>query len=272
MKRAWIAISSTLVALVACGEDEAPIAAANNPYGSQPNTTVVVGGGPGAGTVTTTPSGDGCIQLPSGECVKPQQKCNAGERADVVIDSAGKVLEVICYPAGAAPTPIDGSGNVELGKENKGVVSIDGVVDGVDVAGDVTSSGNNVTVYGEGPGASVIGGNVDAQGNNFAMRGVTVQRNVTVEGNNAALVLCVIEGDLVVRGNNLVVADCLVTGKIRVEGNNAKLVANEVGGGIEIEGNGTVCDANVAWTDSNGNKALDPGESGAAITCGERKK
>ena len=48
------------------------------------------------------------------------------------------------------------------------------------------------------------------------------------------------------------------------------LIANEVGGGIEISGTNTVCDANVAWNDANGNKLLDPGETGAPLTCEER--
>lgn len=271
MKRLCISALVGIAGLIACGgETDSPPPSNGDAFTSDPDKTVVIGAGAGAGTVVQTPTGDGCVTLPSGECVKPQDRCKPGERADIVIDSAGKVVEILCYPASSSPTPIDGSGNVELGKQNKGVVSIDGDVDGVDVAGDVTAQGNNVTVYGKGPGASVIGGSVDASGNNFAMRGVTVQQNVEVSGNNAALVLCVIEGDLLIRGNNAVVADCSVSGRIRIEGNNAKLVANEVGGGIEVAGNNTVCDANVAWTDGNANKTLDPGETGAPISCDRR--
>jgi hypothetical protein len=254
--------------LIACGGSDDNSSPPGNPYGSEPNTTVVVGAGAGAGTVSKTPSGDQCIQLPSGECVKPQDKCKVGERADVVIDSRGKVVEIVCYPASSTPTPIDGQRNVDLGKENKGVVSIDGDDDGVDVAGDVTSRGNNVTVYGQGPAVSVIGGKVVAEGNNFAMRGVTVKGNVELTGNNAALVLCVVEGDVIIHGNNTVIADCSVLGKIEIVGNNSVLVANEVGKGISLsESKNTVCDSNTAWSDTNGNMRLDPGESGAAISC-----
>ncbi len=251
-----------VVAMVACGgSSEAPPPNAD-PFTSEPGRTVVVGAGAGAGTVTTTPTGEACVQLPSGECVKPQDKCKAGERADVIIDSSGKVVEIVCYPALSGPTPINDQGNVELGKNNNGVVAIG------DVAGDVTSTGNNVTVYGSGPGASVIGGKVEATGNNYAMRGVTVKGNVQIEGNNAALVLCVVEGDVIIKGNNAVIADCTVLGKIQIDGNNGVLVANEVGRGIELgDAKNTVCDSNVAWTDANGNKLLDPGETGAAISC-----
>jgi hypothetical protein len=268
--RLGLALSSALTLVgIGCGSDDVDIPPSNgDPYTSSPNKTVVVGAGPGAGTVVATPSGDGCVQLPSGECVKPQDKCKVGERADIVVDSAGKVVQIVCFPASERPTPIDGQGNVDLGKENKGVVSIDGADDGVDVVGNVDSKGNNVTVYGQGPAVSVIGGNVGAEGNNFAMRGVTVKGNVEISGNNAALVLCVVEGNVIIKGNNAVIADCTVLGRIEIDGNNNVLVANEVGSGIAVsDAKNLVCDGNVAWSDANGNKLLDPGETGAAITC-----
>lgn len=262
------AVGCVAFVLFACGGSESAPPPTDDPYTSAPDRTVVVGPGAGSGTVATTPVGAACIQLPSGECVKPQERCKPGDRADVIIDSAGKVVEIVCYPATVSPTPIDGQGNVELGKNNNDVVAIDGLDDGVDVEGDVSSRGNNVTVYGQGPGVSVIGGNVEATGNNYAMRGVTVKRDVRITGNNAALVLCVIEGDLIIEGNNAVVADCTVLGKIQIRGNNTVLVGNEVGGGIDIgDSQNSVCDANVVWTDTNGNKLLDPGETGAAISC-----
>ena len=259
--------------VVACGGSSGDAAGPppSDPYTSDPNTTVVVGPGAGSGTVAQTPSGDQCLTLPSGECVKPQDKCKPGERADVIVDSAGKVVEIVCYPGSTAPTPIDGEGNVDIGKENKGVVSIDGNDDGVDVAGDVRSSGNNVTVYGQGPAVSIIGGKVVAEGNNFAARGVTVKGNVEISGNNAALILCVVEGDVIIKGNNAVIADCTVHGKIDIDGNNNVLVGNRVAGGIALsDAKNSVCDGNTTWSDANGNKVLDPGEGGAAISCSKK--
>ncbi len=269
MQRSINLAAALLVLVAACGsDDETGSDPTGDPYTSEPGTTVVVGPGAGRGTVTTTPVGDGCITLPTGECVKPQSKCGAAERADVVVDSKGKVVEIVCYPASSTPTPIDGQGNVDLGKDNKGVVSIDGLADGVDVAGNVSSRGNNVTVYGEGPSVSVIGGDVDAEGNNFSMRGVTVKGDVRAKGNNAALVLCFIEGDLVIEGNNAVIAECTVLGKVLVKGNNGVLVGNSIRAGLDVrESKNTVCDGNVGWSDANGNRVLDAGESGAAIGC-----
>jgi len=270
--RSALLVSIGCALLVACGSEEpAPIPEGNNtPYTSDPDKTVVIGAA--GGTAQVTPTGSGCVTLASGECVKPQDKCKPGERADVIVDSKGKLVEIVCYPAASTPTPVDGQGNVELGKDNKGVVSVDGLDDGVDIAGDVSSTGNNVTVYGQGPGLSVIGGDVSATGNNFSLRGVTVKKSVTVTGNNATFVLCVIEGDVLVEGNNAVIADCTVKGKVTIKGNNTKLVANRVLGGITIEGSNTVCDGNVAWSDKNANGAYDSGEAGAAIECGDSKK
>jgi hypothetical protein len=261
------ALVSGSAVLLACGGSDAAAPAGNDTaYTSDPNKTVVLGDGKG-GTVSATPSGAGCIATSSGECVKPQDKCKQGERADVIVDSTGKLVDIVCYPATSTPTPVDGQGNVELGKDNKGVVSVDGADDGVDIAGDVSSSGNNVTVYGQGAGVSVIGGDVTATGNNFALRGVTVQKDVTITGNNATLVLCAIDGDVVIEGNNTVIAECTIRGKLTIKGNNSKLVSNNVAGGITVDGTNTVCDANLAWNDANTNGLLDPGESGAAIAC-----
>lgn len=260
---------SVVVSVVACGGSDSP-SGNLSPYTSEPDKTVVLGDGKG-GTAYVTPGGSDCIELGSGECIKPQDKCKAGERADVVVDAKGKVLAVVCYPAATTPTPVDSQGNVDLGKDNKGVVSIDGADDGVDVAGDVSSSGNNVTVYGQGPAVSVIGGNVDADGNNFALRGVTVKQNVTIVGNNATLVLCAIDGDVHIEGNNTVVAECAVGGSLTIRGNNSVLVGNRVSKSIDVTGSNTVCNDNVAWTDANANQLFDPGEAGAAIDCTDKK-
>jgi hypothetical protein len=255
------------VVVLSCGGEAAQPPGDNTAYTSDPNKTVVVGGTAGGGTAAQGSAE--CVKLPSGECADAKQ-CPSGERRDVIIDSAGKVVAVVCYPADATPPTADSEGNVSLSKnDNNGVVAIDGANDGVDVAGNVTAAGNNVVVYGEGAGVSVIGGNVEATGNNFSLRGVTVKGDVHVVGNNATLVLCVIEGDVVLEGNNNVIADCSILGKVEIRGVNNVLVANEIGGGVSIgEDKNTVCDGNVVWTDANANKLLDPGEAGSPIACG----
>ena len=227
---------------------------------------MVVGGAAGPSGAQAGAGETGCVTLPSGECVDAKG-CAAGERRDVIVDSKGKVVDVVCYPASSAPPVVDSQGDVTLDKtQNNGVVAADGADDGVDIAGNVTAAGNNVVVYGEGPAVSVIGGNVTATGNNFAMRGVTVKGNVEIVGNGAALVLCVIEGNVRVQGNNAVIAVCDVLGNIVLEGNNHTLVANHVGGSITVtDSQNLVCDGNRAWSDANSNKLFEDGEAGAPI-------
>lgn len=270
MRAFWLG-TSVLCFLVACGGSDAAAPSGNDtPYTSDPNKTVVVGSG-AAAEGTNAQASAACVTLPSGACVDAKQ-CAAGERRDVIVDAQNRVVAVVCYPANSAPTVVDAQGNVVLSKtQNDGVVAVDGTADGVDIAGNVSASGNNVTVYGQGPGVSVIGGNVAATGNNFAMRGVTVQGNVDVSGgNNATLVLCVIEGDVHIVGNNNVIADCDVLGNIIIEGVNNVLVGNHVAGTITVsDAKNMVCDSNTQWTDANANKVFDPGEAGAAIACGD---
>lgn len=252
--------------VIGCGgESSSPPTGDNSAFTSDPDKTVVIGPSGGSSAQASAP----CVTLPSGECVDAKQ-CGAGERRDVIVDSSGKVVTVVCYPASSAPPTVESPGNVDLGKTaNGGVVAIDGAADGVDIAGNVTAAGNNVVVYGEGAAVSVIGGNVESTGNNFSLRGVTVKGNVHVAGNNASLVLCVIEGDVVLEGNNNVIAECSIRGKVEIRGVNNTLVGNEIGGAVSTgTDKNTVCDGNVVWNDANANLVLDAGETGAAITCG----
>ena len=228
--------------VAACGGDDDTPPSTATQYSATPNTTVTTGpaAAPGNGTVTA----------------QTDKQCKSGEHADAIVDSTGKVVRVVCEPIPATPTPIDGQGNIDIGKDNKGVVTIDGTNDGVDVTGDVKSTGQNVSVFGSGPDVSVIGGNIDATGNNFTTRGVTVKGNVTIDGNDATLLLSVVEGDVIIKGNNAVVAGCTVLGKIIVEGNNAVLVGNKVSQGIQPGEQNASCDGNVDAT-------------GAAISCSD---
>lgn len=252
----WFLSTTTVAfALVACGGEDEKTA---DKFGSEKGVTTVVGDGKG-GSAYLTPEGDECLEVElDEECVRPQDKCGADQRADVIVDQNGKVVEIVCYPGDDAPPTVDGEGDVDLDKENNGVVAVDGDDDGVDVEGNVTSRGNNVTIYGEGADVSVIGGNVSADGNNFSARGVTVKGDVTINANNGTLVLSVIEGDVIYNGNNFVMAETTVLGNVKITGNNAKLLGNKIAGTLEIIGKESLCDGNVKYVD---------GQAGEALSC-----
>src|SRR5688500_1699343 len=99
--------------LIACGGDDGgAVQGDNTPYTSDPNKSVVVGGQtPSDAQVGTT----GCVTLPDGRCVDAE-KCKDGERRDVIVDSTGKIVDVVCYPANANPPVINEQGDVDLAK------------------------------------------------------------------------------------------------------------------------------------------------------------
>jgi len=217
--------------------------------------------------VVTTPNGDECIDLDD-VCATPQSECGDDGAADVLLDESGAVVDVICYPTqGVAIERAEGD-LAQVG--NNVVLVLDDVADGVDVAGDVTIDGNNVTLYGHGPETSVIGGDLNIDKNNALVRGVTVEGNVTIDKNNPSIVNCVIEGDLTIRGNNVSIALCEVWGKLTIEGNNAVLVGNHFASAPVIKGQNTVCNSNRHFVDENDDHAISQDELGDTVACAEK--
>jgi hypothetical protein len=263
MRKTFFGIFGALAFIAACGGTSEP-PALGTPYTPEQDRTVVVGDGKGGATYVT-PNGTECLQI-GNECIRPQDKCGDNARADVIVDSQGRVVEIVCYPV-TSPTPVEGKDGTDLGKGNKDVVAVDGADDGVDITGDVKADGNNVTIYGQGADVSIIGGSVDVPKNNFSARGVRIKGNVTIEGNNATFVLCVINGDVTIRGNNTVLAECTVFGKVTITGNNSKLVGNGLKSGISNGGQNTVCDGNVSFVDANGDGKVVASELGAPLSC-----
>jgi hypothetical protein len=219
----------------------------------------------------TVPAPAGCS---SNDCTTALHRdCAQQDAADVVVDANGKVLDVICYTPDVQITPVTGSAAVPgVSAGNNGLIVVDGATDGVDVAGDVTLSGNNATVYGQGPDVSVIGGTVDVQKNNARIRGVRVQGDVTIDKNNTKLVFCVIEGNLTITGNNTTVANCDVFGTTTVTGQNTVLVGDRFGGPQTFTGDNLMCSTNFGFTDANGDAIVDASEVGDPVTCGTKTK
>jgi hypothetical protein len=237
------------------------------PYAA--NLTTVIGGDqPTDGEryrVVDTPDADGCIDEDSSECLKPQEECGDDGAADLLVDAKGRPLTTLCYPTGGVTVEdIDG----DLSKVgNNTVFVLDNIDDGADVTGNVTLDGNNVTLYGQGPDVSRIGGDLHIDKNNARVRGIRVQGDVVIDKNNPSLVDCVIEGDLTIHGNNVAVALCEVWGTVKVHGNNAFLVENQFASPPEIEGQNTACSSNVAFDDADGDDIVDEDEIGEVFEC-----
>jgi len=247
----------------ACGSDDT-----SWPYAADQTTIIgdaVALSGPTGYHVESTPDGEACIEL-NEACVTPQEQCGDNGVADVLVDAHGAAVDVICYPTGGVAIEHVEGDLADVG--NNVVLVLDDAPDGVDVAGDITIDGNNVTLFGYGPDVSVVGGNLNIDKNNALVRGLRVAGDVTIDKNNPSIVDCVIEGDLTIRGNNVSVALCDVWGKLTIEGNNAILVGNHFASAPEIFGLNTVCNGNVAFDDENADGELGADELGDAIECG----
>src|SRR4051794_24081155 len=107
---AKVSVLASVTALMAACSGTPASPGDNSIYTSDPGKTVVVGGD---GAVSGGAQSDtGCVTVPGGQCVDAKS-CSADERRDVVVDSSGKVVAVVCYPASTTPTVIDAQGNVD---------------------------------------------------------------------------------------------------------------------------------------------------------------
>lgn len=254
-----------IVTALACGDADPK---RKVPYNADETTVIGAGpNGPGDVYVVTTPDGEECVELDADVCVSPQEECGEDGTADVLVDNDGTVLYVACYPPEDSVSVEDFEGPVEE-LPNNAVLVLDGEDDGVDVMGDVTIDGNNITVYGEGPDVSVIDGNLDIAKNNSIVRGVRILEDVTISKNNGTLIDCVIEGNLTITGENVNVALCEVWGETHVLANNAVFVANVFGSQPVIDAKMKACNDNTLFSDDNDDGEVTPDEIGAEIDCG----
>lgn len=268
----------SLLALAGCGGSDStadstttPAAGGSTQLPYDDSQTKVLGAG-GQATTQETPTGSGCIMLPSG-CVSPTDLCKKQGvetgRIDVIVDKSGNVVDAVCYPTGGATVvPGESTGDVVAG--NKGIIALDNKDEPApDIAGDANLDGNNATIYGESPATAVIGGDLNASGNNAVASGVHIRGNANLSGNNASLVNCIVDGDIVIKGNNAVVYGCTVWGLISIEGNNNAIINNVVLKTIS-GGQNTVCSGNSRLNDKDNDKVFDgDGEIGPDLACTE---
>ena len=251
-------------------------------YPYAPNQTVVIGSAdedvgksdpdaPELSGVTpvrtaTTSSTELCLD-DGKKCATPKSKCGDGATADVIVGPDGEVLSIVCYPNKDYEVVTLGDTVEEPELGNNVVAVIDGSDDGVDVEGDLLIEGNNVIVWGDGPEASVIGGNLEVIKNNAIVRGVRIQGDAILRKNNTALVHCVIEGDLLVIGNNNSLALCEIWGDVIIDGLNTVLVSNLVAGDQPVAGKNLRCNDNHRFTDVDGDGIVKDEDVLGPVNC-----
>lgn len=247
-----------LFSVLACS-GEADVA---TPY--QPGDITVLGEALGGRPERVEACGDVCATV--------DDECGDDAAADVILDPQGGVADVICYEQDVKveTVSIDRVDSAEAG--NKTVLVLDGVDDGDDVTANVTISGNNAAVWGEGPDVSVIGGTLKITKNNAVVRGVRIHGDVAVTKNDAQFSMCVIDGDLTVTGNNATFADCVILGDVKIAGVNTVLVQNRFAQSYEIGGKNLTCNENFAFSDANQDGEFTESEQTEAVTCSESKE
>jgi hypothetical protein len=268
-----------VLALTSCGDSAVPAAPTQGPgddVGYNDRTDVVAIGG-----VTWLVPDGACIDLGGGQCLKiediKRERCgDPNAQADVVIVD-GKVVKVICYPPKSAGTPIEQAtvskdGQTQLPQNQNGkVITFPDATNGKPVKGDIRLDGERVTLIGNGVDRTTIDGNLNVASNNAHVRGLTVLGNATFEksSNDSSITFCKVKGNLEIHSNNVTVMSCLVFGNVQVKGNGCFVLNVGVGGALKVEGSGATCSGNYAFSDANGNFALDPAEKGAALSCGK---
>jgi hypothetical protein len=250
---------SAATCLTGCGGSGRGELAGSTPY--DPGYATIIGDAGNEGPVSTA----GCRDA---TCEETRDRCGPDGAADVIVDATGMVLDVICYgqDVSVVQVPVDRAPSYTT-PGNNAVLVIDGVDDGVDVAGDVTISGNNAVIYGSGPDTSVIGGTVLVEKNNARIRGVRIMGDLTIDKNNTKLVDCVIEGNLNINGNNTTVAACDVLGAVTIRANNTILVDDRFGGTGAISGGNLTCSGDVRFDDINGDHVIDSAELRGPVVC-----
>lgn len=248
-----ILILAVALAFTACGDDDN---AAPSRYG--PDKTIVSGGESGE---FTTPNGEGCIELESGACIRPQDTCGDNGTAQVVVDSTGEVLRVHCVDQESDVIYADESGFPD--DQDGSLIVVD---DATTVGGDTSLEGSNVVVVGEE--GSTINGDVRVGGDQNLISGVRITGNLLLTGSGATAVDCVVEGDVQIPGNGGVLSNCVVFGNIKITGNAARLVYNTVQGTLDSNAGTLECVGNEAFTDGNEDLALQEEEISGPFECG----
>lgn len=264
------------IALAGCGDDDAGSVQVTEAPGEDVGFgegTVVVSGDD-TFVVTGDPGGE-CVEI-NGDCVQVDGgvHCNEdGAQVDVIVVD-GEVVDVICYPPDEpdnVDTVIsDGDGNVEIPQNANGsVVTFDEGTDGEPIEGNVRIDSERTALYGNGPGDTIIDGNVTLASNNSRVRGMTIMGNLVYEqnANNSAASFCEVHGNLQVSANGFTATNCVVWGNVDIQGNGATLVNIGVQGDWNPGGD-PICDGCYSFDDANEDFVVDDAEIGDDLTCG----
>jgi hypothetical protein len=192
-------------------------------------------------------------------CSAVRERCGEPAYAEVVVDDAGHVLDVVCFRGNATVQEIGDDAVATASAGNNTVLVFDALDDGADVTGDVVLTGNNAVIYGKGADVSRIAGTVSIEKNNAVVRGVSIGGDVRIEKNNAQLSFVEIFGDLSIEGNNTTLASSIVHGQVTISGVNTVLVQNRFFTARTLAGKNLECNGNTTVSEAEAPRAGDAG-------------
>lgn len=238
--------------------------------------STVIGTTDGGGSVSVTqPDSNGCVEIVNGACIKAERTgpyctgATSGPVDVIAVDGDSKVS--VCYPSpDDSKNPVsvtDPAQVVDVAKTANGTsIVFDAALDGKPIAGPITLSANNVSLYGNGPDKTIIDGDLIIEKNGARVRGVRVKGNLIVKFNDVSIVLTQVDGNLTSDKNNGLFAANTVFGNMTISGSGHQLYYNNVQGVLSAAG-ASDCENNIAFTDANADQVLAGSEKGTDISC-----
>jgi hypothetical protein len=281
----WCVCGVLAVGAAACGEDgvaepwqvrEAP--GDQTGYGDADAVVVVTDGAGNTTTYEVSGSGEGCVQVNAQTCVDINAErgryCgDSGAQADIILNEAGEVTRVICYPPPSSGAPVEEvlvtqDGSVELPQNANGAVVVFGEqTNGEPIEGDTTLNAERVVIFGNGVDKTIFGGDLVLASNNARVRGVTIEGDLRAQSNsnNVSVSFCKVHGSLQVSGNSFTIANCQIFGDVNVTGNDATLLNIGVAG--QWNPGRSACEGCYSFADANDDKIVQQSELGEALMC-----
>lgn len=222
----------------------------------------MVFGAPEGGVLT--PLEPGCD---SAVCVAVRERCGGDAYAEVIVNTPGDVLDVMCYPGDLSVREIEPAPFDTIGEESNTVFVFDARDDGADMLGEVTVSGDDDVLYGAGAEVSILGDGLRIDGERVVVRGMTIRGDVTVDKNDAKLSLVQINGDLTINGNAVTLSESVVHGDVHLVGSGVVLSRNLLQGTTELSSNQLACHLNQRFDDADADRQIESSELGGEIDC-----
>ena len=223
---------------------------------------MVYGGDGGGVPLEVTPS------CQSDACIAVLERCGREAYAEVMLDRAGAIADVVCYRGDLRILELETSPIIGLDDEPDSVIVFDAIDDGPDVYGNATLDADNVVLYGAGAAVSMVGGTLGIEGSSAAVRGLKIAGDVTIDRNGAKLSLVESEGELCINADDVTVTASVVRGRVHVSGSRAVLVRNLIGDGRELLGTTLKCNLNQQFNDVDRDGVIEDAELGGEISCG----